>query len=177
MIYIVRHGETEWNRLKKVMGRVDIPLSEVGIKQAYQTKDNLKDVKFDLIISSPLVRARKTAEIINQDKKIPLIFDNRLQERDFGEFEGLTMNDFNFEDFWDYYMNLKYERAENIKDFFKRVHEAISEYQEKYKDKNILIVTHGGVNIAISAFYKNFIPEGTLLKAFPPINHCEVIKY
>ncbi len=177
MIYVTRHGQTEWNKINKVMGKVNLPLSEVGIKQAKQTKENLKDIDFDIIISSPLLRAKETTNIINEDRNVLVIYDNRISERDFGEMEGLTINDFNFEDFWDYYKNLKYVKAENIQDFFYRVHSAIIEYQEKYKDKNILLVTHGGVNIAINCFFKEKIPQGTVLKSVAPINNCEVIKY
>lgn len=177
MIYITRHGQTEWNALKKVMGKIDIPLSEIGLEQAKQTKNNLKGKHIDLIICSPLTRAKQTAEIINQEFGIPIVYDDRIVERDFGEMEGLSTSEFDFEEFWDYHKNIKYKTAENIQDFFKRVYAAMEEYLIKYKDKDILIVTHGGVNIASYCFFKKEIPNDTLMKSVPILNNCEMVAY
>lgn len=177
MIYVTRHGQTEWNALKKVMGKIDIPLSEIGLEQAKQTKNNLKDKHIDLIISSPLIRAKQTADIINEEFGIPIIYDSRIVERDFGEMEGLSISDFDFEGFWDYHKNEKYITAENIQDFFKRIYVVMEDYKNKYKDKDILIVTHGGVNIAISCFYMKEIPHDSLLKSVSVIKNCEVVTY
>ena len=71
---IVRHGETVWNRHHKVQGVADIPLAENGILLAEKTGEALKNVSFDLCITSPLVRARKTAELIlaKQAHKVPV---------------------------------------------------------------------------------------------------------
>ena len=87
-IYVTRHGQTDWNVQGKTQGRADIELNEVGIKQAKQTKEELKNIDIDLIICSPLKRAKKTAEIINEGRNIPIIFDDQIIERNFGEFEG-----------------------------------------------------------------------------------------
>lgn len=81
-IILIRHGKTEWNTLNKAAGQVDIPLNEIGREQALETKEKLKDMPIDLIITSPLIRARQTAEIINEDRKLPIIVDNRAIERD-----------------------------------------------------------------------------------------------
>lgn len=67
-ILLTRHGQTEWNLLKKVQGKADIELNEKGIKQAEETRDSLKNEKIDLILCSPLKRAIQTAEIINQGR-------------------------------------------------------------------------------------------------------------
>ena len=83
-IYVTRHGQTEWNVLKKVQGKADISLNEKGIEQAIQTKKELDNEKIDLIICSPLKRAKETAQIINENRNIPIIFDDRISERDFG---------------------------------------------------------------------------------------------
>ena len=85
MIYLTRHGQTDWNVQKKVMGRCDEPLNEKGREQAKQTKELLSDINFDLIICSPLLRAKETAQIINQDRNIKIEYDDRIIERDFGE--------------------------------------------------------------------------------------------
>lgn len=76
----------------------------------------------NLIICSPLKRTKQTADIINIDRNIPIIYDDSIIERDFGEFEGLNKENFDFEGYWSYNQNNKYERAENIKDFFDRIY-------------------------------------------------------
>ena len=78
-IYVTRHGQTDWNLEGKTQGRVDIELNEVGIKQAKQTKEKLKNIDIDLIICSPLKRAKKTAEIINEGRNIPIIYDEEIK--------------------------------------------------------------------------------------------------
>lgn len=95
-ILLVRHGQTEWNLLKKVQGKADVELNEQGIKQAEETRNSLKNEKIDLILCSPLKRAMQTAEIIKQGRNIKMIIDERISERDFGEFEGMPNTDFDF---------------------------------------------------------------------------------
>lgn len=177
MIYVTRHGQTNWNALKKVMGRCDEPLNENGLSQAEETRKKLLDYDIDLIICSPLTRAKQTAEIINRDRNIPIIYDDRIIERDFGEFEGKTINDFDFLGYWDYYKNEKYNSAENIQEFFKRVYSFLDEITKKYKDKNVLLVTHGGVSISIDCFFNNTIPSDSLINTGPALGHCEVKEY
>ena len=121
-ILLTRHGQTEWNVLKKVQGKVDIELNATGIKQAEETALKLKNTAIDIIISSPLKRARQTAEIINKETNLPIIIDERISERDFGEFEGKNRNEFSFEDFWSYKKAENYEKAEKIQDFFERIY-------------------------------------------------------
>lgn len=175
MIYLVRHGQTDWNILKKVMGRCDEVLNEKGKKQALQTKDKLSDIEIDFIISSPLLRTKETSIIINKDKNVEIIYDDRIIERDFGEFEGMETKKFDFLGFWDYYKNKKYKRAENIQVFFKRVYSFLDEVCTKYKDKNILVVAHGGVSIPFYCYFNNNIPKGSLIDFV--LENCEVATY
>lgn len=174
MIYVVRHGETDWNKLHKVMGRVDIPLNETGQDQARITKENLKDYKIDLIIASPLKRACETANIINEDRNLGIIYDNRLKERDFGEFEGVDYNEGYDPFLWDYYENKIYEKAERMEDFFNRVYGLLNELDS---NKNILLVTHGGVSAAINCYFKKEIPTGSLTEAGIFLKNCEIAIY
>ena len=71
IFYIVRHGVTEWNALKKVQGSADIPLAKEGILLAEKTGEALKEIPFDICFSSPLIRARQTAELILGKRNIP----------------------------------------------------------------------------------------------------------
>lgn len=174
-ILLTRHGQTEWNVLKKVQGKVDIELNATGIKQAEETALKLKNTAIDIIISSPLKRARQTAEIINKETNLPIIIDERISERDFGEFEGMSAMDFDFNAFWSYKQNNKYNKAENIRVFFKRVYDFLDDIKEKYKGKKILIVSHGGISIPIKCYF-NGIPEMYSLLPLC-IDNCEVASF
>ena len=174
-ILLTRHGQTEWNVLKKVQGKVDIELNATGIKQAEETALKLKNTAIDIIISSPLKRARQTAEIINKEKNLPIIIDDRISERDFGEFEGKNRNEFSFEDFWSYKKAENYEKAEKIQDFFERIYSFLDDIKEKYKDKRILIVAHGGVSIPFRCYFEG-IPDIENLTGLG-LKNCEVRKY
>lgn len=177
MIYITRHGQTNWNVLKKVMGKCDEPLNEKGLEQANITKNSLPKEKIDLIICSPLLRAKQTAEIINEVLNVAIIYDNRISERDFGEFEGMETKDFDFLGYWNYYKNEKYERAENIQDFFQRIYSFLDEITKEYRDKNIMLVAHGGVSIPVACYFNQSIPEGSLVEAGIVLNNCEIKAY
>lgn len=177
MIYFTRHGQTDWNVQKKVMGRCDEPLNEKGREQAKQTKELLSTIDFDLIICSPLLRAKETAQIINSDRNIKIEYDDRIIERDFGELEGLETKDFDFDGFWNYYKNNMYNRAENIQEFFKRIYAFLDDISTKFADKNILIVAHGGVSIPFNCYFFNNIPEGSLVEAGLVLENCQVASY
>ncbi|CAF1042442.1 unnamed protein product [Rotaria sordida] len=87
-IYIVRHGETDWNAQKRLQGHTDIPLSAQGKLQAYQLKEKFADIHFSKIFSSDLIRARSTAELIRSSNKLPIIETPLLRERCMGTWEG-----------------------------------------------------------------------------------------
>ncbi|WP_130838592.1 histidine phosphatase family protein [Lachnoclostridium sp. Marseille-P6806] len=90
-LYLIRHGETDWNAAKKVQGQRDIPLNENGRRAAALTGRALRNTEFDRIYTSPLSRARETAELIRAGRSIPLFTDDRLREIDFGPYEGCVV--------------------------------------------------------------------------------------
>ena len=171
-IYVTRHGQTDWNVQGKTQGRTDIELNEVGIEQAKQTKEELKNVEIDLIICSPLKRARKTAEIINEGRNIPIIFEEQIIERNFGEFEGEKIK---FDEFWDYNLTPNYQRAETIQEIISRISNFLDKIKEEYKNKNVLLVTHGGVSIAINCYFKGIPADGKLINYC--LHNCEVQEF
>ncbi len=89
-LYIVRHGMTVWNTLHRLQGRRDIPLDEGGRALTIETAQGMKDIDFDVCFTSPLSRARETAEILLRGREVPVILDERLLEMNFGEAEGLV---------------------------------------------------------------------------------------
>ena len=92
-LYIVRHGETDWNKMGKYQGITDIPLNENGLNQAKACGNALKDVTFDRILSSDLSRALVTAETIRGDRTTSITVDKRLRELNFGDWEAMLFSD------------------------------------------------------------------------------------
>lgn len=174
-IIMTRHGQTDWNVAHKVQGKADIELNEIGRKQAEETREKLLKEKIDLILCSPLKRARQTADAINKGRNIEIIYDDRIAERDFGEFEGKKVEEFDYEVFWSYKRNLKYEKAENIQAFFKRIYAFLDDVDKSYSGKNILLVAHGGVSVPVNCYFNGIPQEDDLLKLV--LKNCEYVKY
>ena len=174
MIYVVRHGHTEWNNKHLTMGKKNIPLNEEGINEAYLTSKKLDGISFDLIICSTLNRAKETANIINEKKNIKTIYDSRLEERGLGLLEGKPYTSDN-DLLWDIKENTDIYNAERMQDFKNRVFNFLDEINEKYKGLNILLVTHGGVSALINCYYNNSLYDGSISNKF--LKNCEYAKY
>ena len=105
-MYYVRHGQTDWNLARKMQGgQTERNLNETGKEQAEQTRQELADVKYDIIICSPMERAKETARIISQGRNVPMITDERLRERKLGEMEGNPITEECEKLIWDYNKN------------------------------------------------------------------------
>lgn len=167
MIYFVRHGLTEWNKAYKCQGKADISLSSEGINDAKKTKEKLSCVQFDAYFCSPLLRAKQTFnEIVGRfpsDSEI----DGRLSERDFGVYEGKTRAEFDFDGFWDNRNFYKDFDAEKLCDFYQRVKEFYDILYNIYSDKNVLVVSHGGVGFIFNSFFEG-LPESQVF------SHAEI---
>lgn len=170
-VYIVRHGQVPHNALGQYNTK-DEDLTELGIQQAEELREKIKNIHFDIVISSSLLRARHTAYILtNYDDKI--ITDERLRERSCGTLSGQPLEVTNRDEYWNYYSNIKYGTSENIKDFFKRVFDFLDEL--KTKDYNsVLIVAHSGVSKAFSAYFQG-ISDGKFLNR--GLKNCEIKMY
>jgi broad specificity phosphatase PhoE len=150
MIYIVRHGQTDWNNSGRYGGQIDVELNKVGIEQAKNLRNILKNIKFDKVYVSPLKRTLKTATIIYDGD---LIIDDRIKERSNGELEGKLKSDIkesiDFNDPDEHRYNI-----ENIIDFRKRIKSFYDDILYNYHGENILIVTHAGVGIYLRCFFE-----------------------
>jgi broad specificity phosphatase PhoE len=173
-IFVVRHGQTNWNVMKKMQGSADIELNEKGLSQANDTAAMLKDSAFDIIFCSPLKRARQTAEIINNDRGLNIIFDERLRERNYGEFEGTNKSSFDYNEFWSYQKNKKYGKAENVQEFFNRIYDFLDDITSK-EYNNLLIVCHAGVEKAIECYFNGLMPDEDIGPFLP--DNASVLKY
>lgn len=92
-IWLVRHGQTDWNLEGRLQGQLDVPLNEAGLEQANQLAATLAGKKFSALFSSDLMRARQTAEIISMVVGLPIHFDRRLREISQGQFEGMLFSE------------------------------------------------------------------------------------
>ena len=187
LIYVLRHGITQWNKLKKVQGAMDIPLAPEGIELAKRTGEALKDVPFDICFTSPLSRARQTAECVLGDRNVPIIPDKRIQEINFGDLEGGCVRDAegNYIDpqvemFFRDPVNFK--RPENGEDIFDVIARTKDFWEEKTSDpsltdKTVLVASHG---CAVRALLQNIYhdPENFWHGCVPPnccVNLAEVM--
>ena len=175
-LYIIRHGQTEWNIKYKLQGKTDIPLNEEGRRQAEEAREIFNDIDIDLIICSTLDRAKETCRIINKDKNIPVIYDERICERNHGVLEGVDARTIDFDELINYYTDKKIENGESIQEFYNRIYNFLDELEQKYKnDERILLVAHGDVSRAVYCYF-NGIPENGNTKDLM-INNCEIKKY
>lgn len=162
-LYVLRHGQTEGNVKGVMSGHQEVYLTEEGKEEARRVSEILPSKHIDLIIASPLIRTRQTAEIASNGN-IPIIYDDRLKSRNHGEFAGMKRFDVNLEEYWNYNLNKQYKEAESVQDVYKRTIEMIELVKTKYSDKTVLFVTHSGICRMIY-YYFNGIPEdGNLLE-------------
>lgn len=152
-IYVVRHGETDYNMDGTIYGQLDCPLNEVGIKQVEAVAEELKEEEFDVCFCSPLNRTRATADAICKYHSIPIYYDERLMELYKGKLEGAKCYPEKMPKKEDIELIKKYN-WESKSHFYKRVANFYDEILEKFKNKNILIVGHCGT-LRMSSFYFN----------------------
>ena len=145
VFYLVRHGQTDWNKEKRMQGRTDITMNETGIRQNRDLADRLAEegVGFDRLIASPLARARRSAEIIAEKTgfRDPVIFDENFMERSYGILEGKIWHpDLDLDD--------PGYRTETVRELCSRAEKALGRYAFK-KDERVMIVAHGAMLTAV----------------------------
>lgn len=147
-IYLVRHGESQWNVLKKIQGQQDVPLTDKGIIQAQQMGERLLDEGIDLIYSSDLQRAYNTANIIGEKLEIDVESVSELREIKFGQWEGIAYDKVLLSDYKELLLwrkapeKLNIDGIETLKKLQNRAMMAIDRIIKDEKANNILIVSH-----------------------------------
>ncbi|MDE7323884.1 MAG: histidine phosphatase family protein [Lachnospiraceae bacterium] len=152
-LYIIRHGETDWNVKRRLQGRADIPLNEEGCRLARITSEALKETAFTRIYTSPLKRAYETAMIIKGNRDIPVIEEPRIIEISFGEYEGLCCGKDNYNipdpEFMNFFNKPEAykppEGAEGIDELIARTADFLQEivHNRNMENDTILVSTHG----------------------------------
>lgn len=154
--FLIRHGETDWNKEQRTQGHTDNTLNETGKSQAEKAAQSLKNSNIDLIISSNLKRAVETAEIIARATGVEIMIDENLKERNYGEGEGLLREE----------LKAKYESTktkdhkipggESYDELLERAWKSFSEHQKAHVHKNVAVVSHGAVIRALLKQIKNW---------------------
>ena len=172
MIYFVRHGQTYDNANKIIQGNG--PLNEIGIEQAKEAGELLKDIKFDVCFCSPMLRTKQTLEqILVYHKDLKVIYDDRLKERMYGDIVGEYYSSIKgFEKRWDNNIQLSYD-IETIDEIYDRVASFFGDIKDEWKNKNVLVVSHKGVGRVTNAYFKGkpsnndyrdfYLPNGKFL--------------
>lgn len=161
----IRHGQTDWNLKGMWQGSIDIPLNETGHTQAHNAIPILSGKSISRIVSSPLIRAYKTAEIINTHIRVPLLTANGFTERSIGILEG-TVKDKSLPIDW--IVKTEIEKAEPVEEFKTRIANALHEILDP--EHTTLIVAHGGVYRIIMEMlgFKNQISDNCIPYLFIP---------
>ncbi len=181
MLYVMRHGKTDWNKVYKLQGRTDIPLNDEGRQMAERAAAEYADVHFDICYCSPLIRARETAEILLRGRNVPIVTDDRLVEMSFGIYEGkeISFSDpecpinqlfLHPEDY-----TVPVRDGESLDELFARTGEFLEEVVmgQVRAGKDVLIVGHGAMNSSIVCRILNK-PRADFWKA--GIDNCRLMK-
>lgn len=164
---LVRHGETEWNAERRVQGRSDNPLNETGRSQVRAAAEVLRDSEWDFIVSSPLLRARQSAQILSSALGVPIIrVVPLLTERDYGPAEGLQDGD----ELRALRIPGGFRGAETEADVARRATAALRELVTEHPDARIIVVAHGGlIRITVNEL------SGSRITTVTNASHCVIV--
>jgi len=140
---LVRHGQTAYNAEKRIQGYLPIPLNEKGQQQASHLAESLKEIPYSVCYASDLLRASQSAQIILQQREVPLIFDQRLRERGRGNFTGMLESEFEAASKDD-----QIAQTETEESLTQRVIDFLNETAPKHTGETILVVTHERVIVS-----------------------------
>ncbi len=174
--FLVRHGETDWNVPGRMQGESDIPLNNEGRAQAKRTAELLKGKNIGLIISSPLARAKETAEIIAKEIGAEIIYEPGFTEKRYGAADGMHYHEVRekYGDLRDYEVT-PIEGAETFKEVETRAKAALARHKQNHQGKNVVIVAHGALIRALRKHLKNLSVEEMF--ALPSMENAEALAF
>jgi len=148
-LIIVRHGESEWNRIGRYQGQCDAPLSELGLRQADALSERLRNEPLDAIFASPLQRAARTADAIaRHHPNVPLTHDAALLEIHHGDWQGLMVDEVveryavGLREWREHPTRSQMPNGESFTNILKRVLDFKERLAAEYNDRNVLVSTH-----------------------------------
>ena len=175
-IYVTRHGQTDYNKKRIMQGRSDIPLNDVGIRQARARRESLGDIQFDAVYSSPLMRAVQTAEIIGNVDRKDIIRDDRIIEADFGHYEltGYYKTGLPMMAYWSFPELFPAPKGvETLREMKERTRSFLRELEQKDYE-TVLVACHGGIIRPIRGYLEDR-KNGIIWRPRP--KNCEIFVY
>ncbi|MDF2576559.1 MAG: putative phosphoglycerate mutase [Chlamydiales bacterium] len=160
-IYLIRHGQTDWNAQGRLQGHTDIPLNREGILQAQALRDRLQNIKFRSAFSSDLTRALQTAEIVLNPYEIPIKQTPNLRERSLGSWEGRLKKELPSIKFSSQQEYLNYKccpKMESLTETYQRLKEFIQKIPAATLQGPILLSCHGGILSSVM-YHLEYFPE------------------
>lgn len=178
-IYVIRHGETDWNKNHRFQGRTDIKLNDLGREQAARLRPLLQQLQIESVYSSPLLRALETAEIATQDIRVTIQKDERLQETNIGDAEGLTMDELllkygddsllKWRSYDERLLDFSFPNGESKREMMYRVRQAFLDIAQNSNRNSIAIFAHGMVMRGLTYIFSegkgwdlNFFANGSV---------------
>lgn len=159
-IYSTRHGQTDYNKNDWILGVTDLELNETGIRQAHELAEKIAEKgDIDIIIASPMKRALKTAQVVAEISGSEVITDVRLREWDYGSYEGMHRTADGFAQNKREFGVKMGGSGESLLQLAHRVYSALDDIIEKYSNKTVLIVSHGGICRMIETYFNNMTTE------------------
>jgi alpha-ribazole phosphatase/probable phosphoglycerate mutase len=181
-IYLIRHGETDWNLQQRYQGQKDIPLNETGIKQAQSIAEKLNGKSYKALYSSDLKRAVQTAQEISKKVNLPIVTYDSLREINQGDWEGRFIKDVlesKGDEVRAIYKNPYTARkpgGESIAEVAERVYRCLDFLSEEHENESIIVVSHGLAIATILCKVRN-LPLEMAIKNIPENTGVEVINW
>ncbi len=161
VFFLARHGETQWNKLKKLQGQLDSPLTDMGQQQAKDLGQGLRSKNIKAIVSSPLLRAVNTAKICQQILTCPLTIQAKLKERHFGSWQGKLQADVktaeNYQAIFFQALHHSPPNGESGQQCAQRFQQTLIELAQQHVNNNVLIISHGDI---LRCFLANMAQQG-----------------
>ncbi len=175
IVYFTRHGQTVWNVENKICGSTDVPLTDLGRRQAVELGKYIKESKIsvDEILCSPLIRAKDTAKCIAKVTGIPLREEIRLVEQNFGKYESTPRDGAEFQRAKMNFIS-HYDGGETMLHLCQRIYNLLDELREESEKKTYLLVAHNGIARVIQSYFFDMTNEEF---ARFGIKNCEIKMY
>lgn len=167
-IYVIRHGETDWNKNHRFQGQTDIKLNDTGREQAIKLRPLMQQLEIESVYSSTLVRAYETAELATQEIKLTIQKDERLKETNVGAAEGLTMEELlqkfgpdsltKWRSYDERLLDYAFENGESKRQMMFRVRQVFLDIAQNSNRGSIAVFSHGMVMRAMTFIFGEGLP-------------------
>ena len=167
-IYVIRHGETDWNKDHRFQGATDIKLNDLGREQAIKLRPVLQQLQIESVYSSPLSRAYETAELATQELKLSIQKDERLRETNIGEVEGLSLDELiqkfgpdsitRWRSYDERLLDFRFPNGESKREMMYRVRRAFIDIAQNSNRNSVAVFAHGMVMRAMTYIFAEGMP-------------------